>query len=78
MEGAPQGLFFEGNVEWGRMRCLSMLFLTGPPAAEAATSLKLPINIFQFQSRYNVVSCLNFICNIYFTGKARESAELTG
>lgn len=49
-----------------------MLFLTGPPAAEAATSLKLPINLLQFQSRYNVVSSLNFICNMYFTGKARR------
>lgn len=68
--------FFEGDVEWSRVRCLFRLFLTGPPAAEAVTSIQLPINIFQFQSGYNVVSCLNFILGYIFHWESKEESKV--
>lgn len=55
-----------------------MLILTGLPAARGHRQHQLPVNILQLHSRYNVVAHLNFICDIYFSGKKGGSAGLIG
>ena len=68
--GTSRSLFFWGNTEWGRVRCFFIFFLTGLPAARGHSQHQIPINILQLHSRYNVVSCLNFIWDTYFSGMA--------